>query len=170
VGGPRKYATDEERREAKRQAFRKWRIAHREAEILRQAAYRESHREAIKLQRAESRKRKREAMKAERVERMIHPVASKSEPHPGAGATRRGQCRRRWRRPGGDCGTHPQAVVLHHQNTGNTGGALCPDPRSTTPRKSAAKPHARGSESTTTPTARPSTRSTRSAIGRSVRP
>jgi hypothetical protein len=63
-----KYATDEERRAARRQAFRKWRKAHREAEILRQVAYREANREAIKVQRDERRKKKREAMKAERVE------------------------------------------------------------------------------------------------------
>ena len=41
-------------------AFRKWRKAHREAEVLRQAAYREANREAIKVRR----KKKREAMKA----------------------------------------------------------------------------------------------------------
>ena len=64
MGGPRKYANEEERRAARRQAFRKWRMAHREAEILRQAAYREANREALSVRRAKRYKTKRAAIKA----------------------------------------------------------------------------------------------------------
>ena len=68
-----------------------------------------------------------------------------------------------WRQPS-------RGNPIRPQTPGNTGGAPCPNSRSTIPTKNAAKPLARDSASTTTPTARPSTRGTQSAIGRGGRP
>jgi hypothetical protein len=45
---PRKYATDEERREARRQSYRKHYLAHREAITARQVARARKRRAAIK--------------------------------------------------------------------------------------------------------------------------
>ena len=69
MGRRRKYATDEERREAARQSYRKFAEANREAIKTRQAAYQAANRDAINERRAEYRRKKRGgAVKAQQVE------------------------------------------------------------------------------------------------------
>ena len=54
MGRRRKYATDEERREAARQSYRKFAEANREAINARRAEYRRKKRAAVKAQQVDT--------------------------------------------------------------------------------------------------------------------